>query len=233
MVLDHLLIPYGVASLDAAQVDAQDGPVRCPAPYISIDRNRREILRLNTGPYDFSEAPDLRAMTDAHAQLDFLRDHLRQHCDLWARPPKLFLQCYFAFVAAQVAANEAPLTDKLAPYGSLFAVSDWALSAPRPLPRAQIAVEEAYWPVDFAFWLGDRVLAVILQGSETSTQTDRARLCALSDIEIVMIQSAGLARDGVDLLCRTLPATFQSFWDGEPMPSSPFKGTSLDDIVLE
>ena len=233
MTLDPLLIPYGVASLTPAQVSVQDGAVRCPAPYISIDPGKRDVLRLNGDQYDFPEAPDLRAMTDAHAQLDFLHDHLRHHCDLWARPPKLFLEQYFAFIAAQVTANNATLAVKLAPYGSLFAVPDWALSAPRPLPRAQIMAGETYWPVDFAFWLGDRVLAVILQGAETTTQADRVRLRALSRIEVVVIQTAELARDGVDVLCRSLPTLFQFFWEGETLPSSPFKGTSLDDIVRE
>lgn len=233
MTLDPLLIPYGVASLTPAQVSVQDGAVRCPAPYISIDPGKRDILLLNGDQYDFPEAPDLRAMTDAHAQLDFLHDHLRHHCDLWARPPKLLLEQYFAFISAQVMANNATLAAKLAPYGSLFAVPDWALSAPRPLPRAQIMAGETYWPVDFAFWLGDRVLAVILQGAETTTQADRVRLRALSRIEVVVIQTAELARDGVDVLCRSLPTLFQSFWEGETLPSSPFKGTSLDDIVRE
>ena len=233
MTLDPLLIPYGVASLIPAQVSVQDGAVRCPAPYISIDPGKRDILLLNGDQYDFPEAPDLRAMTDAHAQLDFLHDHLRHHCDLWARPPKLLLEQYFAFISAQVMANNATLAAKLAPYGSLFGVSDWALSAPRPLPRAQIMAGETYWPVDFAFWLGDRVLAVILQGAETTTQADRVRLRALSRIEVVVIQTAELARDGVDVLCRSLPTLFQSFWEGETLPSSPFKGTSLDDIVRE
>ena len=233
MTLDPLLIPYGVAALTPAQVSVQDGAVRCPAPCISIDPGKRDILRLNGDQYDFPEAPDLRAMTDAHAQLEFLHDHLRHHCDLWARPPKLFLEQYFAFIASQVTANNATLATKLAPSGSLFAVPDWALSAPRPLPRAQIMAGETYWPVDFAFWLGDRVLAVILQGSETTTQADRVQLRALSGIEVVVIQTAELARDGVDVLCRSLPVPFQSFWDGETLPSSPFKGTSLDDIVLE
>ena len=109
MTLDPLLIPYGVASLTPAQVSVQDGAVRCPAPYISIGPGKRDILRLNGDQYDFPEAPDLRAMTDAHAQLDFLHEHLRHHCDLWARPPKLFLEQYFAFIAAQVTANNATL----------------------------------------------------------------------------------------------------------------------------
>jgi len=227
------LIPYGIASIDASTVDVQGGRIRCPTPFIPIVPNRDKILRLNGGQYDFPEEPNLRSIMDARAQLDFLHDHLRHYCDLWARPPKLFLECYFAFISAQVEANETQLAEKLAPYGTLFSVQDWILSAPRPLPRAHIRSERAYWPVDFAFWLGDRVLAVLLKGLETATSGDQVWSREVSGFDIVELEVAQLARDGAEYLARSLPAEFHVFWAGEPMPSSPFKGTFLDEIICE
>jgi len=230
---DNLLIPYGTPSLRMERVVARDGAVHCPVPYVTIDWNQDGILRLNGRQYAFPEAPDLRAMTDAAVQLDYLRGHLQHYCDLWARPPKLFLECYFAFVTQCVDANRTKLKQALEPFGSLFAVEDWALSAPRSLPRAQLWAEGTFQPVDFAFWLGDRVIAILLTGA--ATDTDQGRCAALigAGIEIVEISNVELARSGPEYLRRALPPEFANFWSGEAMPSSPFKGTSLDDIVRE
>lgn len=227
---DPIVIPFGVPMLRAADVQIRDGKVTCPAPYVAIDPVRTEVLRLNGDQYAFPEPPDLRAMTNAAAQLAFLCAHLQHYCDLWARPPKLFLDRYFESVAAHVAANAADLAERLKPFGSLFAPEDWALSAPRPLPRAQLLAEGAYWPVDVAFWLGDHVLAVLLRGSATATARDEARNSALkrTGIEILELAAADLAQTD---LCAVLPPAFRAFWAGQPMPSSPFKGTALDDIV--
>ena len=230
---DNLLIPYGTPSLCVEQVVARDGAVHCPVPFVAIDRHRDGILRLNGRQFAFPEAPDLRAMTDATVQLDYLRGHLQHYCDLWARPPKLFLECYFAFVAQCVDANRTKLKQALEPFGSLFAVEDWTLSAPRPLPRAQVQADGAYQPVDFAFWLGDRIVAILLMGSATATDQRRRAALIGAGIDIVELSNAELARSGPEYLSRALPPEFANFWSGEVMPSSPFKGTSLSDIVHE
>ena len=234
---DPLVIPYGVPSLRSGQVALHDGTVECPAPFVAIDRRAGKILQLNGNQYAFPEAPDLRAMTDAAVQSDFLRDHLKHYCDLWARPPKLFLDCYFEFAAKRVEQNETHLTKLLDPFGTLFSYRDWALSAPRPLPRAQLAAAEgSYAAVDFAFWLGDRVFAVLLVGSETPTNKKRDRCNALeaAGIEIVELSVNLLAREGSGYLASgVLPKEFDAFWEGDLIPSSPFQGTSLGDIVRE
>ncbi len=232
-----LVIPYGVLSLRAEQVVQRAEEVECPVPFVAVDPRAGTSLRLNDNQYAIPEAPDLRAMTDATAQLEFLCGHLKHFCDLWDRAPKLFLDRYFEFVAGKVAQNEAYLSNLLEPFGSLFSYRDWALSAPRPLPRAQLAVaEDWYCAVDFAFWLGDRVAAVLLVGSGTRTKKDRDRCISLeaADMEIVELSVDALVKEGSSYLASgVLPREFDSFWEGELMPSSPFKGTSLGDIVSE
>ena len=230
---DILVIPYGTPSLDAAQVVVRDSAVECPVPFVAVDRQRDGVLRLNGGQYAFPEAPDLRAMTDAASQLEFLQDHLQHFGDLWARPPKLFLDRYFAFIAHCVDANRPMLAKALDPFGSLFAVEDWALSAPRPFPRAQLLAGGTYHPVEFAFWLGDRVVAILLRGAATALDQGRQTALETAGIEIIEIANAELAKVGTDYLLRRLPSEFSSFWTGELMPSSPFRGTSLGGIVRE
>jgi hypothetical protein len=228
---DILVIPYATPSLDAAKVVVRDFAVECPVPFVAFDRRRDGILRLNGEQYAFPEAPDLRAMTDAASQLDFLHGHLQHYVDLWARPPRLFLERYFAFVTHCVDDNRLLLAERLEPFGSLFAIEDWALSAPRPLPRAQLQVGGAHYPVDFAFWLGDRVVAILLRGTATAMGQERHAALEAAGIEIVEIANTELVKAGPDYLLHKLPPEFVTFWSGEVMPSSPFKGTSLGDIV--
>lgn len=237
---DFFVIPYGVPALRAGAVTARvlsDGEVAvdCPAPFVTVDRNARAVLRLNGDWYAFPEPPDLRTMTEAADQLAFLREHMKHFCDLWARPPKLFLDRYFEFIAARIEAEKGPLSDSLAKFGSLYDYRDWTLSAPRPLPCALLSTPEGAWcPVDFAFWLGDRAVAVLLAGTGTPTRQEADRRQALSDTgaEIVELSVAELTRQGAAYLAGgVLPAEFDRFWSGEAMPSSPFKGTSLGEIV--
>lgn len=226
-----LVIPYGTPLLRSDQVSIQDGAVACPVPFIRIDKYRDGILRLNGAQYDFPEPPDLRTMTDAAAQLAFLHSHLALYGDLWARPPKLFLERYFAFVRHCVDANRRSLKNMLEPFGSLFAVEDWALSAPRPLPRSHLSVGGTFHPVDFAFWLGDRIVAVLLIGTATTRDQGRQTALRTAGVETVEISNSDLVSAGPEYLHSALPTVFASFWEGEVMPSSPFKGTSLGDIV--
>lgn len=230
---DTLVIPYGTPSLDAAQVVVRDSAVECPVPFVAVDRQRDGVLRLNGRQYDFPEAPDLRAMTDAASQLEFLHDHLQHYGDLWARPPKLFLERYFAFVRHCVGVNRALLAKALEPFGSLFAAEDWALSAPRPLPRSHLLAGGVRHPVDFAFWLGDRIVAILLRGAATTMDQGRQSALGAAGVEIVEISNSALAKSGPEYLRSVLPPEFANFWEGEVMPSSPFKGTSLGDIVPE
>jgi hypothetical protein len=215
--------------------DGRDGAiqVRCPTPFIQINTARQTSLRLNDPHYVFPEAPDLRAMTGTTVQLDFLREHLNGYCDLWRKPQKLFLDCYFDFIAEQVAGNNTALATALEQFGGLYDVRDWALSAPRPIPRALILTAGSYTPVDFAFWFKGRIVVALLVGTGTPTRADRARRSALNGagVEITDISVQALQQDGPGHLIRAFPPGFTQFWAGEIIPSSPFKGATLGEII--
>lgn len=229
---------------DRVIMEAQpDGAIqiRCPTPFVQINTARQASLRLNDPHYVFPEAPDLRAMTGAAVQLDFLRDHLNGYCDLWRKPQKLFLDNYFDFITARVNDAQTALAAALEKFGGLYDYRDWALSAPRPIPRALIRRPDgdgSFTPVDFAFWFNGRIVVILLAGTGTPTRADRNRRAALESagvggakIEIVDISVQALQRDGANYLNHALPADFGRFWEGEAMPSSPFKGATLGEII--
>ena len=227
--------------MDADQIIVKRDPngivnVRCPTPFVHLQPTRQTSLRLNDPHYVFPETPDLRAMTSADIQLDFLRNHLTGYCDIWRKPQKLFLDQYFKFIAARVSAAEIVLSKSLEKFVGLYNYRDWTLSAPRPLPRALMHTptsDTTYTPVDFGFWFTGKRIAVLLAGTGTPTRADKARRDTLkiANIYIVDISLQILQRDGPAYLDVALPADFSQFWDGQVMPSSPFKGATLGEIV--
>ena len=238
---DWLIIPFGAAQVDPNRVaithDSEgEVLVQCPTPYVRIQPARQASLRLNDAQYVFPEAPDLRTMSDATVQLNFLRHHLQIYCDLWRKSQKIFLEKYFEFIMAQVEDSETTLTVKLKTFGGLYDYRDWALSAPRPLPRALIHTPEGpgtYTPVEFAFWVAGKITVVLLAGTGTPTQADTIRRTTLErrKVEIIDISVSALQKNGVRYLSHALPDDFTHFWEGEIMPSSPFKGATLGEII--
>jgi hypothetical protein len=228
-------IPFGAARWPA-------GGDRHTAPCVRVDPGRRQPLRLNGDQWDFAQrdftmAP---ALADPEGQLAYVREHLKRYCDLWRRSQKLFLDRYFAFVVDHVMENRAPLSRRLEPFGGLFDYRDWALSALRPLPRAHLpsrAVpgQAVTWiGVDFAFWTGVSPLAINLVGSETRGAPVERRLARLRRSGATVVEmSEKLLRPGHEAAFgAALPKALHRFWEGETMPSGPFKPTGLDSAEL-
>ena len=85
--------------------------------------------------------------------------------------------------------------------------------------------------VDFAFWLGDRLVAAQSAGSaltpkKAREQADRLRLAG---IEVVPLEGRDLAGDKArDFFTRLLGPSGLAFWDGDVLPAGPFR-TALDE----
>lgn len=243
-----LLIPYGSASWSIDQLAVQrislaGFALDSAAPIIAIDRRRHEALRLAHNPYPFSEPPDLTRLVTREERLDFLRDHLKSLCGLWNRLPLVFLDAYFRRILGCLEENRATLETMAIALGGLFDYRDWCFAALRPLPQAQLYAPEgaetsgfepaALLRVDFAFWTGDKLLAVELVGSSSPTRQRRAELARLRrhGVEVAELAGAALQARGEAALAAHLPAPFSNFWAGVRLPSSPFAPTALDEIL--
>jgi len=207
-VAETITVFYGAATRD----DAQAVSLRRDAP-----------LRLSDGPYPFAEPPDLIRLSTTAARLDFLREHLRSLCGLWAKWPLQFLDAYFAWIGATLATApaQAALTD--AGHG-LFALEDWSFAALRPLPSAFLP-PAAEIQVDFAFWTGTGFVAVELPGERRARRRDELTQLRTADITLIELTPADLA--DVAALGRKLPADFAAFWRGVALPQSPFGARDL------
>lgn len=220
----RLIIPYGTANWAPESA----------GPSVAIDTDARDPLRLNDGPYEFAELPPLAGTGSVAERLAILRDHLTGLCDMWAKRPRQFVALYFKFVESVIAADRGALEAHVRRFGGLFAADDYVFSALRPLPRAHLPVAaDQRVRVDFAFWTGDRLVAVDIPGDDArgTAWTARGQSLDAVGVQRLEIPAAAITREDPAALGALLPPEFAAFWRGEPIPSSPFKAAALGDIV--
>lgn len=206
---EAITVFYGAATHDGAQaVELRPG-----AP-----------LRLSDGPYPFAEPPDLIRLDTTAARLGFLCEHLQSFCDLWAKPPRQFLDVYFVWIAATLAADPAQRALTELGHG-LFAPADWSFMAPRPLPSTLLTVAGDTIRTDFAFWTGEGFIAIELPGERRAKR--RAELARLRATDVVVVELATADLGNVAALGTRLPPPFRDFWRGASLPLSPFGGRDL------
>ncbi|HEX2725134.1 MAG TPA: hypothetical protein VHN20_04870, partial [Beijerinckiaceae bacterium] len=200
---DILLIPYGVAewSPDGLAVDglsARTLRLRTAFPCAAINRAAREPLRFNTSRYEAGFAPTAQAGAADDATL--VKDYLTGLCRPWDKLAVQFLDAYFRFASDLIEEHRDVLSARLAPFAGLYKPADWLFSAPKPLPRAHLhapqesgaasaaAISTAdFVRVDFAFWLGDRLVAAqssqsALTPKKAKEQADRLRVAGIETI---------------------------------------------------
>ena len=245
---DVLLIPYGVAEWSPDGI-ALEGfstrtlKLRAAFPCAAINRARGEPLRFNNSSYDFGFAPSIQA--SASGEADVVKDYLKSLCRPWDNLSIEFLDAYFGFLSDLIEQRRDELERKLAPYAGLYGYKDWLFSAPKPLPRAHlhapaeggrstaVVLDAAdFVRVDFAFWLGDRLVAA--QSSQSALTPKKAKEQAerlrLADVEVIAFGAADIASGKArELFTRLLGPTSLAFWQGEALPLGPFRPSLLDE----
>ncbi len=172
----------------------------------------RSPLRLNTEPVP----PDVMPLAtgDHAARVTAALAWLESLCGDYAPLRRQFIAAYFRFAASVIDAHRTELMAWLQRYDGLYAPEDFLWSALRPLPRGWVPVGEHLLPADMVFWDGVQPLAIELAARDT----DRQR--ALHAANVVIMRIEPTAFDRLDAL---LPPSFHRFWDGERLPSSPFR----------
>lgn len=226
---EPLVIPYGCARWEPRWISRDGGKLACAVPHVAVARGR--TLRLQYGQYAFQEPPPLIGLRGAAAQRDFVRDYLVSRCDPWASAQARFVEAYFAFVAGRIEAERDALSERIAPFGSLFDYRDWMFAAPRPLPRAWLATEagsydaETMVGVDVAFWTADGPIALDFAAG-TPPQSRRAALDRLEAAGATLIRLPAAFEDAV--FETAFPPLFARFWEGLAFPSGPFKARGIE-----
>jgi hypothetical protein len=199
---------------------------------LSVTLAQGQPLRLSTMQWDFPERPDLIALAERDARLDFLRDHLKSLCGLWDKEPRSFLDAYFRDIRECIRRYRPALDPLAAAHGGLFQPEDWAYSALCPLPQARLpAAPDAV--VNFAFWNGAELETVVVLGPASQNRAERAGRARLreSGAHVTEIPGAEFQHASAGDLIAHLPAVLGKFWEGVSLPSSPFRVGALDESL--
>lgn len=240
-IADIILVPYGTDSWSVEAFSIRrftDRAVRLDAPFpcAAINRHSKEPLRLNSEAFRID--PNNEAAQGASSQV-LVRDHLKSFCRAWDRLSVSFIDGYFAYIARMLDLRRDEIETRMAPFAGLYAVEDWAFSAPKPLPRAFLyAPREEHandWNADdfvqvnFAFWLGDRMVAVLSQAGNLTPSKARERLARLEQVGVRVIHfaAADVAGDPNALFERIVGDFGVLLQNAGPVPVGPFRPQAL------
>jgi hypothetical protein len=240
---DAILVPYGVDTWPVGTINVRrfgDGSLHLGAPFpcAAIDKTSNRPLRLN------SEALDTAASFNVHqgaTPLNLVKERLKRFCRPWDRLSLQLLDGYFEHIANMLSVHQDAIAKKLAPFLGLYAAEDWAFSAPKPLPRAHLRALrtagnggwdiEDFVQADFAFWLGDRMVAVLSQPGVLMPTRAAERLARLKQagVGVVHFNAENLTRDPAALFQRIIGDFGALLESAGAVPSSPFRPPGLGD----
>ena len=218
-----MLVPYGADNWPVARA-AELAATPVPGLPVAMVRDGA-MLRINGGGLDLPPPPPAEAELP---MAERIASHLKRLSGAWNRPAGLFVDRYFAFLQRQIDAHRAELEARLRPFDGLFRPGDFIYSAPLPLPQAWLpAPAPDYVKVDFGFWLGTRMIAVLLAPSPLTPVAERRRRERLAAAG-AEIADAG-ASDLTDMwFGQVLGAEASRYWDGETLPAAPFSAKAFD-----
>jgi hypothetical protein len=246
---DLLLVPFGTARFYPERFElagfSPDGlRLWSASPCVLINRAARAPLRLNSVPLPATTASLREGAPDVDGEIRLLQSHLERLCGEWTKPPRQFLRRYFEEVRLEIERNLELLEARAIPFAGLYEAAHWAFSALLPLPRAHLHLPDPtarasfdaadIVRVDFAFWTGSGLVAVLTGGQRTPTPSarrDRERLEAWG-IERRAYEPGRLGGAAERGLLTSLGSAFRDFWKSEALPSGPPTGESLARPVL-
>jgi hypothetical protein len=239
-ITNVLFVPYGGDTLPARPINVRSfgsGKVRLelPFPCAAINKAAASPLRLNSESLSFGSPQD-------ETPLNLIRGHLKGFCRTWDKLSLQFLDDYFEHIAEMLKVHQNAIATKLAPFLGLYIAEDWAFSAPKPMPRAHLHVSgdngDDYWDVDdfvqvdFAFWLGDRMVAVLSQPGVLTPARAKERLSRLEEagVAVVHFTAESLSTGRADLFNRIIGDFGALLERAGPVPTSPFRPQVLGDL---
>lgn len=211
----------------------------CAFPCVAFDGHSRTPLQLNNTRFDLDGMPDL---TDSGgSEAIYIRDLIKRQCKPWDPQGHRLVDRYFEVLDAILAESAAELTAALAPFHGLYDAKHWIFSAPRPYPRAHLLapadhVSSGLPPadfvmVDFAFFLGPKVVALLpaQSGLTPKIARERTERLARAGVTVATYGTRDLADGARNFFCRALAPRLPRFWEGDPVPAGPFRPMAIED----
>jgi hypothetical protein len=174
-------------------------------------------LRLNSVPLPDAFFPVGESSQSARSAA--VQAWLEAACGPYAPHRRRFVALYLAFAAAHLNRHRDELSKRLHRFDGLYRIEDFLWSALRPLPRAWVPVGDKWTFVDFAFWDG-RQLTALMIGEERIGPDDVFHAAGFA---LCRISASSLIGEPEVVIQRCCPGTFLRFWEGEILPQSPFR----------
>jgi hypothetical protein len=233
---DALSVPYGVDRWPLERLSAVRADPVAGLPLALIQPGA--MLRINSGALDLP--PPLPTETDS-TTAQHVAAHLKRLYGGWNKAAGSFIDRYFAFLKRQIDRHRSELDERLAPFDGLFRAEDFIYSAPLPLPHAflfapskqsarEIAAPTHFVQVDFAWWLGSRMVAVLLAPAPLTPAAARQRKERLqaAGIECADCTLADLDDAEFAWFSNLLGPEGRRFWEGEALPAAPSRRAMPD-----
>jgi hypothetical protein len=248
---NQLLIPFGapkwsIERINVVGVSTTGTYIESDTPLAYINKAESKALRLrhftDVMPGDWPE------IYNCATAAQFIRDYLRDKCELVTDHERKFVDLYFEYctdrttVPAYVSKREpkdrgalysgAPYNDDAWIFESLLPLPQAHLYQPNPLVDPFSFVPSRMMKVDFAFWTGKRLVAVEIDGGShigSEAHIEKDRLLQRAGVQVIHILNSEITKYGTKVIARLLPEELTHFWTfaedewrDNPLDPSPF-----------
>ena len=191
--------------------------VACPSPFIVIDRGQPATLRLNGDQYRFPEPPDLRTMTDAAVQMEFLTDPFVGVLRPFLQPAEEFPGPLFRFRRRNRRSPASGAQRTARPLRRNIRLPRLDVVGTPAAARAQLPYDggENYAAADFAFIVDGQRIAILLGRGPYADRLDQRETAKAGKDRCPNNRDYTRA-----VLADILPQQFAAFWRDQHLPSS-------------
>lgn len=236
---DHLLIPFGcpkwyIEKIKVAGVSTKATYFESETPCIYINKTKKEPLTLRQATRVFpKEFPHIEEDKKAY---NFLKEHIKEYTDDRTTFENRFLDLYFKYCQEALTTKrhswfrwytKMKSNNKIGicydPQGNEpFLLFDALL----PLPQVHLYVEDplkeelSFIPpkmfmIDFAFWTGEKIVAVEIDGSShvgSEEHIQKDRMLQRAGISVRHILNSELMKYGTKTIELLLPKEITEYW---------------------
>jgi len=257
-VPNHLIIPFGCPKWDIKNIRITGVSTKATyfeseTPVAYIDVSKKRALRIEDIESVFPDGVEREPIDPLSATEDEKAENawsgivkkLRSNAEVQTESERKFLDLYFQYVVQETTFPgeswaDKPPKDRPKPYNSV----NWRFAALLPLPQAHLYLTDpladtySYSPenmrkVDFAFWTGESIVAVEIDGASHAGSAEhirKDRLLQRAGVLVIHILNEELLEHGTKVVGKLLPRVVTRFWDHRTTtPWNPLLG-GPDDI---
>jgi hypothetical protein len=238
---NQLLIPFGgpkwsIERINVVGVSTTGTYIESDTPLAYIDRSEAKALRLRHFP---DVVPgSWPTIEDRVAAAHYIRDHLREKCELVTEYEKKFVDLYIEYCIDQTSIPSYFSGRDPKQLGAPYDDENWVFEALLPLPQAHLYqsnpfedkfsfVPSRMMKVDFVFWTGKRLVAIEIDGGShvgSEAHIEKDRLLQRAGVHVIQVLNSEIAKYGKKVIERLLPQELTRFWQApeEKWRENPF-----------